>query len=257
MPLVANGTIDGKITVADTVGFKVKQQVILLNSANDRARLEVKRVESSTVMYVGPVGGKITDRSDISLFTTATTSTVEAPEQPRPSIPEQEIERLTYEEEPTVARRVILVDEYGDPHTNANPVPVDVSVTIGSVDVDLDAESGDDVALGAHPVQIRSKAADTITTSGFEEIFTYTSTSNNTRISYVEVTVSTPSIVRILVDGDVIRELRTSPLDRNALFPFGEPYKLLVGKVISVEAQVDRFLHASFDTFTSLEGYLH
>lgn len=132
-PFTADGTTDGKITLSDTIGFKVKQHVVLSNSGGTLLRLEVKRVESSTTLYVGPISSKITDRSDISAFTLALASTIYAQEQPRPNVPEQEIERLTYEEEPTVARRVILVDPYGEPHDESNPVPVEATISIGTV----------------------------------------------------------------------------------------------------------------------------
>lgn len=124
-PLLVNGGTDGKVTVTDTSGFKVKQQVIIFTLNNITERYEVKRIENSTEMYVGPIGSKIQDRSNLSHFTTILASAIEAPEQPRPNIPEQEVERLTYEEEPTVARRVINVDQYGNKYTSTNRVPVD------------------------------------------------------------------------------------------------------------------------------------
>lgn len=142
----ANGTSLGQITVADASLFKVKQQVVLNSSAAGLLRLEVKRVDSKTILFVGPISdhqhkSSILERTDVSAYLVADGASLSADEQKRPSIPEQEIERLTYEEEPVVARRVTLVDENGDKYTDANPLPVDANVVIGGVNVDLDAFS--------------------------------------------------------------------------------------------------------------------
>jgi len=141
---LANGTTLGRINIATASLFKVKQKVTLYSTTQGMQNFEVKRVESATILYVGPVNNgqsqtKITDRSDISGFLVADGAWLSADEQPRPNIPEQEIERLTYEEEPVVARRVVLVDENGDKITDSNPLPVDANVTIGGINVDLDA----------------------------------------------------------------------------------------------------------------------
>lgn len=138
----ANGTADGKVTILYTGGFKVKQ-VVVLKSNTSSISLEIKRIESSSVLYVGPVKSNINDRSDISAFTVADQSTIEAQEQPRPSIPEQEIERLTYEEEPTVARRTVLVDELGNKYSDSNPLPVSATVQ---------TETYDDVQMDYDPI---------------------------------------------------------------------------------------------------------
>lgn len=141
----ANGTSTGQITLSSTSGFKVKQVVILKSNTLAPANFEVKRVDSGTVAYLGLVGGKITDRVDLSMYLVADGANISASEQTRPSIPEQEIERLTYEEEPTVARRTILVDEFGNKITEANPLPVDatISVVVPPITVDIDAFSND------------------------------------------------------------------------------------------------------------------
>lgn len=139
----ADGTNLGKLTVSNTRGFKVKQIVILESGTQGTLLLEVKRVESFTIMYVGPIGTKITDRSDVSAFTVADSSVVRADEQNRPNIPEQEIERITYEEEPTMARRVTLVDPVGDQYDINNPIPVQVDTTVNIGDVRITAQDND------------------------------------------------------------------------------------------------------------------
>lgn len=96
-----------------------------------------------TTMYVGPKEGNIDTRSDISAYTTALNAAVFANEQLRSKVPEQEIERLTYEEEPTVARRVVNVDPFGNKYDVDNPFPVqlsDGSIDIGTVNAELEVQ---------------------------------------------------------------------------------------------------------------------
>jgi hypothetical protein len=131
--------------------------------------------------------------------------------------------------------------------------------TDGSVDanVEVDAADGDNIAISSHPNQIFTEAADTITTNGFEQIFTYTSTDSRTRIINITSTVSTPSLIIVKINGTIVRELWTSPTKRNASFTFKENRPLLSGDIITVEAKVERFIHTAYETFTSLEGYLN
>ena len=127
---IVDGNVYGLVSVINTKLFKVKQIVMLQNSSGNAVQLEVKRIESATNMYVGPVGGSIDKRYDTSLFTVVLGAFVYAEEQQRPKIPEQEVERNTYEEEPVVARRVILVDPLGNSIDDDNPLPIDGTISV-------------------------------------------------------------------------------------------------------------------------------
>jgi hypothetical protein len=92
-------------------------------------------------MVVGPISSPIEAFSNISSYTVAGGAMVYLPEQRRTSIPWEEQERATYEEEPTVARRTFLVDELGDGYRKDNPLPVqlsDGSINIGTVNAELE-----------------------------------------------------------------------------------------------------------------------
>lgn len=139
MPLIAPGTTTGRLTVASTAGLRVKMVVTLTDPAIPAPlRLEIKRVISQTQFDVGEVGKSISNRYDVSAY--GVTSLVRTMEQGRNAIPENEIDRATYEEEPVVARRVIGVDSLGRPWSQSNPMPVDATVNV-EVDVALDAFS--------------------------------------------------------------------------------------------------------------------
>jgi len=161
----ANGTITGQIKVVDTTLFKVKQLVVVGGGPLEHLELEVKRVDDQTTMYVGPVKGNIDARTDISAYTTALSSFIFANEQNRNSVPEQEIERNTYEEEPVVARRVTLIDPLGNKYNKLNPLPVDatVSVVVPPLTVDL-------TAFGPAPDSVLSVGSEDGTTTGVRHV---------------------------------------------------------------------------------------
>lgn len=130
--LVAPGNSKGQIVIPTATGFHVKQKIQLksINPEPTVLALEIKRIipsatdaiNSTMILEVGPIGGAIGNRTDVSAFVAAE-SFVFAPEQPRPDIPLQEIERALYEEEPAMARRVLSVDPRGDYITPENPAP--------------------------------------------------------------------------------------------------------------------------------------
>ena len=130
----------------------------------------------------------------------------------------------------------------------------------GSVNVntEVDAADGDNIAISAHPNPLFAEFADTISTTSFEEIFSYTSASNSTRLLQIEVTISAPALVRLKIGGIVKRERRISPTERNAVFYFKEHRPLASGTPVTIEAKIDRFFttKAPYATFTSMEGYL-
>jgi hypothetical protein len=130
----ANGTLFGLVTLADTSMFKVKQHVVL-DATSLSTTLEVKEVVSNTQLYVGPIKGSITSRTDISAYTVAAGAFIYANEQNRPNIDYSEIWRAVYDEEPTIALRTMLVDEQGDRIGPSNPLDVNatVDVTVNSV----------------------------------------------------------------------------------------------------------------------------
>lgn len=137
----SDGDIYGKITVAaDACGlFKVKQQVVITANTLPNLNLEIKRIDGPNIIYLGPHPGNINDRTDMSAYTVALSSAIYAIEQPRTSVPEEQVERLTYEEEPTVARRVVIVDQCGDKVNTDNPLPVTIDGTVNIADIRITA----------------------------------------------------------------------------------------------------------------------
>ena len=152
-----DGGSNGLVTVAEACRFKVKASIVITANSLPTLTLEVKRVLSETTVLVGPAGN-ILARSDISAYTVALGSTIFQPEQDRPGIPFEQHQRATYEEEPTLANRSILVDECGEFYTKENPFQVqlsDGSINIGTVNADVDVQLTDkESALGENDYDI-------------------------------------------------------------------------------------------------------
>lgn len=120
----ANGGVDGSIIVEDTSLFKVKQEVVIAaDTVSNLDQIEIKRIVSPTTMHVGPKGGNIDSRVDLSFYTTTLNAKIFANEQKRPSIPFEEFTRAVYEEEPTVSFRSVLVDKHGNKIDDNHPLP--------------------------------------------------------------------------------------------------------------------------------------
>ena len=109
-----NGNNRGVIQVESSKGFKVKANV-LLNYTGLLAPLnaDIKSVPDEYTIEVGPPGSDMTVRTDLSAFTVALDAQILQPKQKRPPISMGDWTRAIYEEEPTVAVRVIPVDESG------------------------------------------------------------------------------------------------------------------------------------------------
>jgi len=163
-----------------------------------------------------------------------------------------------------ITAQSIVVDVDLDPETDqvgiAHPDRPSTFLNIesdGSINVNtnLDSESGDTVALGGYQNPIFDELSDSITTANYEEIYSYTSSNDNTRIIGVESSIATPSTIRVKIDGTIVRVLRSSALEKNVYFEFKAHRPLTTGQILTVEAKVDRNLLTSYLTFTALEGY--
>jgi len=145
--LTSNGTSYGAITIADSSLLVVKQKILLTATTLPNLILEIKRVEDDGItIHLGPVKSDIRQRTNLSAYTTLLLSAIEAPEQERPSIPEEQVERLTYQEEPVVARRSFIVDCFGRPFTSKNPFPVQISDGIDNIEINTDGSINVNIA---------------------------------------------------------------------------------------------------------------
>jgi hypothetical protein len=131
----ANGGQWGLVTVADTAGFRVKQNAWLKNTANQTLPVQIKVVLSPTTLIVGYCDNQIANwpKLNISAWTVSAGTTIGAEWQPKSRITPEDIIRAAYEGDPVAAIRTFGVDEYGNPWSAANPLPVNADVTVNSV----------------------------------------------------------------------------------------------------------------------------
>ena len=141
--LTADGGARGEVTTASSCAFVLSQIVVLTATGIDPITLRVRRVPSEFTVELGPIDGDTKDRTDITAYTAILAAAIEANEQDRPIVPEQEIERHTFQDEPTVARRSFMVDCKGEGYRKDNPFPVqlsDGSIDIGTVNAELEVQ---------------------------------------------------------------------------------------------------------------------
>jgi hypothetical protein len=136
--LVANGTTDGQLQIPDAFKLRVKQKLLLKSSTQPTIQVQVKRVISSTTLYVGSPDGDIDDRTNVSAYLVANGASVSNldPNQPRPKIGREDYDRAVYEEEPVVAVRTVLVNRGGEFVGSDKNSPFYVQLTDGSINIE-------------------------------------------------------------------------------------------------------------------------
>lgn len=146
---VANGGAFGLVTLADVAGFKVKQSAYLKNTAGTLLAVQIKRVISPTQLIVGLIDNKLSNWKplDITSWTVASGAALGAEEQDKNNIPEMDHYRSIYEADPTVADRVIQVDQYGNFYDDDNPFPIAFDGTISVGNVTIQDDGGDELAV--------------------------------------------------------------------------------------------------------------
>ena len=265
----ADGTAEGLVTVEDACDFRVKQRIYIKASGEPAKYLEIKKIKSPTEIYVGPISSDICARTDISAYTVGGGATIEAPEQKRPSIPDKEYERASFEEEPVVAKRTVMVDQCGSIYrsiTDTNGIqrlPVDANIgdiTIDNLNVDIDADTGDNVAISRHQnprivIQENDILAAGLDDSDYTQVLSYIPASEDIRFRTIKIKADTYGTFRIKVDGVVKDYFKTSPLQRNAIFEFIEDLEVLQGQTLSVEFVPRCITLASYNFFLRGEGY--
>lgn len=256
----ADGGEFGQVTIANTSGFKVKQKVVLQASLLPQLELQVKRVVSKTSLIVGPLPGTtpngLNKKQDIRAYTVAAGAFIYAGEQEKSKLKPDDILQAVYEQEPTVANRVLAVDEFGNPIGESNPLPVafDGTIAVGSVQVEgTNSNVIEPNVDGSINVNVISSPVSGHTVKcKFNEIIAVPSGSETQIVSYTVPAATTAILQRISTSGDNVARynvyLNGTPFDTqrtmfggdfNALFEFimgtNEGFILNTGDVISVK----------------------
>lgn len=233
--LTSNGTVNGQVTVADASLYKVKSVVSLQNASVGAQQFQVQRITDIHTIFLGPLNSSniVNDRSDVSAWTTALGSFVFSAEQQRTLVPEEQIERWTYEEEPVVARRVILVDKVGDKYSDTNPLPVafDGTISIGDVSIVDDGNT-----LGVNPdgsinvnvvnstslpgLNILYNEASSVASGIETNVITFVATGGGFRLNKIYVAGENIALFRVKLNGTVIVVKRTFFGNLNEEFAF-------------------------------------
>lgn len=137
-----DGTALGVVTVGNSSGFKVKQQVVISASGLPDLTVKIMRFISPTSFYVGPTsptaGQGLTQRTDISAYTVLLGAFIYAETQPKVTIKPDDIIQAVYRQEPGTTIGVELDDQWGNPYNANNPIPVEVITGSGGNTIPTD-----------------------------------------------------------------------------------------------------------------------
>ena len=110
--LTANGGTEGQIQITSTLGFFVKQQVILQASAIPPLNVGSKKCYFQIPnLLVGPASPNMNHRVDVSVYTTAAGSFMFAVKQPKAVLPMESRLYASYIQEPSNSWRVTPVGQ--------------------------------------------------------------------------------------------------------------------------------------------------
>ncbi len=278
--LTSDGTTEGVLQVTDTIGFFFGMQATLKNNASLQLTVYIKRVVNSTTLWVGAAKGGLDHNVDISAFTVATASTIEAGMQNKSTVPMEARLLATYATDPIDAWRVEQVDPYGNPYTGSNPLPVAIegSITVSDVHVlgrspannelDVNADGSINVDIvNTNPIdvnvvntapsnktvvniynEVNSVAMNSLTT-----IVTYTVPPTFTSIlERVSVAGENIAVFQVLINATVVDTRRTFFGNLNEYFEFDSPdafgTPLNTGDTVTVTVIHYRPFLASFES---------
>lgn len=270
-----DGGAQGQITVADVRGFKVKQAVVIKSNTQPDLRVQVKRVVKKTGrIIVGPFQDQQTQgkaglrtTTDLSAYTVADSAYLYAEEQDKVRIKKDDQDAATYEQEPTVARRVVQVDQFGDFYDDDNPMPIafDGTITVGNVTIQDD--DGDELEInpdGSINVNIVNAQTANVIKNTYNEASAVPSGVETTIVTYIVPLILTSAILQrvsvsgenvgryqVFVNGVVVDTRRTYyGGEFNTYFEFsigaGDGYTLAPGDTVAVKILHDRVFAGNF-----------
>jgi len=121
----------------------------------------------------------------------------------------------------------------------------------------VNSDGSINISSTIHTTPIFYSQEEDISASGFQEIFSYTSTNDNTRALVIESTVGVAATFKIKLNGTEIKRKRSSFSERNVKFEFTEPRNILNGQDLTVEARFDEITASNaFQYFTTFEGFI-
>lgn len=130
------------VTVPDTYGMRVKQKATLSIAGLPAKEFEIRRVLSDTQIHLGEL-----DNKDFRAYANPveySTGTLTIFEQERNKMGAEIYARATYEEDPVIAWRTLLVDPYGHridsviDQDGLRRLAVDSTITLETLTVDID-----------------------------------------------------------------------------------------------------------------------
>lgn len=193
-PLLLDGSIDGILSIAGACQLKVGQKIYLISDTELPLQVKINQFIDDLSFYVGAPNKGVNDRIDVSAYLASDNSNISARKQPRPSIPQIDVLRYVYSEEPAMALRNVLVDSCGTVIDENNPLAVnptpnivDISAQITKIEINpttwtLLERSGSTSPIGTGPL-ISRQVITIQNTTGQDIIIQYDNATTDNTIS--------------------------------------------------------------------------
>lgn len=251
----SNGTANGIVTLSTTSGFKSNQKVVITSNTQSTLNLIVKHVNSDTELVVGPSDNNPNTRTDISAYLVADNSQIRATYQTRFAINPNTIQRAVYEEEPTVAIRNVLVDEFGRKITSTK--------TGGKIALDVNVLSAPPPSLGS-VVDVSNQIAVGINNAGYTTILDYPiAAGKKLYLQKINASISAPAaeveVVFISGGSTIVRHYFMNSGNNNVFDELPNEKEFIggAGVILRVQAQVAGNVHPNLNCvgWASINGY--
>jgi hypothetical protein len=238
---ISDGSSSGLVAISSTSGFKVKSKISIVSNTAPSINLEVKRVIDSTHLLVGPIGA-INLRTDISAYTVIASAQIVSGEQQRPDITPIDRDRYTYDEEPTLARRSVLVDEFGKYYTEDNPTPVIVGDGEDLLNINPDGSINVNVVTGSSSsAKSLYNEISSVAIASLSNILTYTVPVGKTAtIKKISVSGTNVADYQIFVNSSIVDRRRTYFGNLNEYFYIDNSISLSASDVLYVKVIHER-----------------
>lgn len=217
--LIADGSVNGLVKVNDATLFKVKQTVTLENLTQSLT-LEVKSILDSQTIALGPTNSNLSARIDLATFTVASGAKLSAPSQGR-YFSSDPVPQLTYETEPAVASRVLLVDKVGNKISPSNPLPVSFEGTVDG---------------GSSNLPIVTRYQELEVQANQETSLISLTPIADLRLFRIDVSGENVATFRLKINGQTVSTRRTSFLNFNQSFDYNlnGNFKIEQGQTVEV-----------------------
>lgn len=270
MNIIADSPRIGVVVPFDASKFRVGMTITMTNTGGSRENYIINKIDGPLIF--------LNTKKDVSIYNPINGGMIEAIEQTKALVPEDDQDTDGWERGPTNAWRTVIVDEAGDIVTEQNPFHVKVDgiafegdINVNTTHIETPDRPADSIRIGdgVHELQINPDGSlnvnatagqskeiesvygeiENIVSGVTDTIVIYTAT-ENVYLQQVDVSGSNVATFEVLINSQVIDKKRTYWGRFNEIFNFkaGENGILIaMGSVVEVTVFHNRPHTGSFN----------